>query len=364
MSHPTEVLVASGVCFSPAVQCLPGVQRSCVTIRSPCVDLEIDHLDEPSSFDVLNNEIACASLARAIFGVAPELPLFRFPPRTMAAVKCPQRSSCSSDLRHPDLLVEALRQSCPADLQFRSAPNVNWEWSVEGVCRDSSAGPDIFDPISTYMLLAEQKCAHEAADSTRALLLERLRSLAISDHRKCAEVICNMVAQNRFVTSKCYTCVSPALRFGGSVAREVEAFLAEEEGHDQLMELTVRSLSGGNSHREHVIDSIKASLACLYHAASTDEFCLAVILSLFEGSAFGDRDPLSKVLESAGFGHAARGLDIHFNINKEGKHGIVGLKILDSSIPLCFKRVEFATRLLELACRFQSDAAASFLSSL
>jgi hypothetical protein len=102
----------------------------------------------------------------------------------------------------------------------------------------------------------------------------------------------------------------------------------------------------------------------LRFAAAKHNFALCNIIPCFEGFSFMEDDPLAALLRKSSRSGAAGGMEMHYNLNKDGNHYDIG-KVLASHLPpVDAHAISVAARLTELTVLYQELMAAELINRI
>ncbi len=152
----------------------------------------------------------------------------------------------------------------------------------------------------------------------------KIRNLPAKEQK---EIAARMIRQNHYVTSRCISCVEPALNIAQSSKSEVEDFIKEERGHDIIMEKAIEA-SGFEASKLPVTLKARVIMDLLQFAASTNYLAFAILIDFFERSNFSGKDPLGELLSDIGLKDSAKLVNRHLQINEMGEHDSVSLDLL------------------------------------
>lgn len=156
-----------------------------------------------------------------------------------------------------------------------------------------------------------------------------------------------MVRQNHYVTQKCHSSLMPAVAKAGNAAHLVENFIKEENGHDRILNVAMKSFA---QEPESVPVSLqtKALMHLLKFAAQRNFLAFAMAVDGFERSSYEETDPLAQLLIKGGFEKAAMQINRHMDINDAGEHENVACSFLQYMAPCDPEYALEAIRIAEL----------------
>jgi hypothetical protein len=154
-----------------------------------------------------------------------------------------------------------------------------------------------------------------------------------------------MVRQNHYITQRCRASLLPAIRTAQSAKPLVEAFIREENGHDRILEIALKSLVD-DPESVPVSSQSKLVMHLLSWAGQRNFLGFAMAVDCFERSTYEDVDPLAQLLLKGGFEKAAKQVNRHKEINDAGEHENVACGLLRPMAPVS---VPYATEALRIA---------------
>src|SRR5690606_2930274 len=112
------------------------------------------------------------------------------------------------------------------------------------------------------------------------------------------------------------------IEIAGQARNKVEDFLKEEEGHDRILAIALKSIV---NEYESVPTSehVKVLMAMLRFSAERNFLAFALNVDFFERGNFQEIDPFAEFLRRCGFAVAARQIERHTSINDAGGHDLV-----------------------------------------
>lgn len=137
-----------------------------------------------------------------------------------------------------------------------------------------------------------------------------------------------LVRQNHYVTQHCRDALAPAKMTGKKAGPLVEAFMKQEDGHDLILGVAMKSFAG-DPENIPVTPSTKALMRLLGYAAGRNFLGFAMAVDFFERSNYKEVDPMAELLINGGFEKAAKQINRHMEINDAGGHENVAGKFLE-----------------------------------
>jgi len=219
----------------------------------------------------------------------------------------------------------------------------DWKWDAEGALRFATSAQGI-DPQSLFTVARRFHLLSAMESNTTADLYSRVRAekenLA-SFNWACAL----MVRQNHYVTERCNASLAPALDTAQSARPKVEAFMAEEYGHDRILKAALLTIVKDPASVP-VTQQSRVLMDLLAFSARRNFLSFALIVDFFERSPYQQSDPLAQVLSDGGLTAAARHINRHHEINDSGEHENVALGFLEAMGPVT---ADFAIEAMRIA---------------
>jgi len=138
-----------------------------------------------------------------------------------------------------------------------------------------------------------------------------------------------MVRQNHYVTERCQEALTPALRIAQSATDAVQEFIQEENGHDKILGVALKSVGSDYANLPASLHT-RMLMQLLQFAASRNFLAFAIAVDFFERSTNQDSDPMAQLLQKGGFDKAARHIDRHKDINDAGGHENIAFGFLSN----------------------------------
>jgi hypothetical protein len=179
-------------------------------------------------------------------------------------------------------------------------------------------------------------------------IYSELDQLRQEDEAAFFRVCQKALRQTLYITANCVPSLMPATRNPALPTALVTQFIREEKGHDLLVKKTMEALGVEEPESFPVLDETRWSMELLAFAAEHLPFAFSCIVSAFEGNNYADRDPLGEILEKSSCPESVRGIETHFQINKNGKHSLIGEKFVLNMQPVSKAELIAAARLVEL----------------
>ncbi len=239
--------------------------------------------------------------------------------------------------------------SDPYSLSFEVELASEWQWDLEEIYRISAVeGSTYFDPLSIVSFLKGKMLEIDAQGSHyRQGLPSLLEELRKSDEEKFFAFMRNLIKQTHYITQHFQQYSPLSLKSFAPAAEEIRQFIAEEKGHDKLMEASLGAL-GASPEELDPFQEVVFLMEGFREAAELSPLAFTLMVGFFEGGNYGYSDPLADVLKASSKPKAGLGYERHFEINKSEHHNQV-INNLAEKLDLQTKnQVAFATRIVEL----------------
>lgn len=249
-----------------------------------------------------------------------------------------------------DVLVETLKDDysvesdiTPADIDAVIARlyRQRWDWDCDAAIAFAKIG-DKIHPESVFSVSRRYHLLDVLETSKARTNFNFIEGLKGDDFALAAGL---MVRQNHYVTQKCNSALLPAVGKAGHAASIVESFIKEENGHDRILNVAMKSFS---EQPDSVPVSVqtKALMHLLKFAAQRSFLGFAMAVDCFERSSYEKTDPLAQLLIKGGFEKAAKQINRHMDINDAGEHENVACTFLEFMAPC---EPEYAIEALRIA---------------
>lgn len=240
-----------------------------------------------------------------------------------------------------------------AQLKSTLFPN-QWSWDLEPLLsfakisqQNADSSPN-YDPLAAYTWLRRMRLVAEFKNISHFGIYSELDQLRQNDEAAFFRVCQKALRQTLYITSQCVPSLIPATRNPALPADLVTQFIREEKGHDRLVRRTMEALGTQDPESFPVFDETRWSMEILAFAAEYLPLAFCCIVGAFEGNNYADRDPLGEILDKSSRPESARGIETHFQINKEGKHSQIGEKFVLDMQPVSKAELIAAARWVEL----------------
>lgn len=229
-----------------------------------------------------------------------------------------------------------------------------WEWNVHSILEKSKIiGLEAYDPESAYRaimrLVLIDMCSPQRGPK---LLVDHLRHLARADEVAFFEAAQLFVRQYHHITSTSSDCLMPALYNMPYAKEQVMELVHEEQGHGHFTSSSFKEL-GGQDILSLPVDPYTFGLMDLLKvAAHTNALAFSTLFTIFEVSGEQDDDPLATLLNQSSKPKSGKGLQTHFQLNKDGAHFQSGFPLIQTLQAIDKESVIEAARFAELLMKF------------
>ncbi|WP_141735036.1 hypothetical protein [Oligoflexus tunisiensis] len=264
-----------------------------------------------------------------------------------------------------DLLLATLQNSSPefgpseAEIRqlFSQLNRQEWEWDAEAALEFSILGERIH-PESLFSVIRRFHLLEVMENDKGSEIFQKIESLPKSSFQVAAGLL---IRQNHYVTEKCQTSLAAALDTAGQARKRVEEFMAEEKGHDRILDVALKAITD-EPQSIPVTSSTQILMHLLKYVAGRNFLAFSMVIDIFERSSFQSMDPLASLLLKGGFEKAARQISRHKDINDAGGHENVGVSFLAFMAPCDKAYAREAIRLAELVSLVFNSITASVWS--
>lgn len=201
--------------------------------------------------------------------------------------------------------------------------NKDWHIDVKDVLNFSSIGNDKYSPISVLSYL--NHFIFSKSDSVDGLH-EKLEYLLAKNESAFFEIIKLILRQSYQVTSSCDKSISPAINLREETRDIVADYVNSEKGHQNLILRSFKHLSDEPIENYFLIPATDILMKLLHHSATNCMMSFSCCISMFEAGGLNECDPLANLLRNSSKPNAAEGLEVHFKINEQEEHALVGLE--------------------------------------
>lgn len=239
--------------------------------------------------------------------------------------------------------------SDPYSLSFEVELASEWQWDLEEIYKISAVeGSPYFDPLSVVSFLKGKMLEIDAQGSHyRQGLPGLLDELRKSDEAKFFAFMRTLIKQTHYITQHFQQYSPLSLKPFAHASEEIKQFIAEERGHDKLMEASLGAL-GTSPEELDPFQEIVFLMEGFRKAAELSPLAFTLMIGFFEGENYGYSDPLADVLKASSKPKAGLGYERHFEINKSENHNQVINNLAEKLNLQTKNQVAFTTRLLEL----------------
>lgn len=288
-----------------------------------------------------------------------EYPLLNVLPRTALAVDAPlaARSDNAALAPDPNVLVAAMAHRLKVPYANPQLLGHAYSWDPRPLL-DFARLPgtrNLYDPYSIYTAVRELRLQYQFGQIGKSVdVLDYLTRLKERSEDEFFDAVTDVMSQQYYVTSKCTDCLHPALN-DRHIREAVVAYIAEEQNHDRLILTSIEAVSEKKPQELYFAPGIMVETELIRYAADACPLGFACLVSIMEGSAYPEHDPVGMLLEKSSRPHAARGIEAHFQINKRQNHTAIPETFVER-LPAVTEQVALsALRLTEVAIKLDAD---------
>jgi hypothetical protein len=210
-------------------------------------------------------------------------------------------------------------------------------------------GTNDYDAISAYRYLMRWAFRAIAAPSGgRVSLFDHLASALDEDESRFFESAKHYLRQYHHVTSTSFECLLPAAEAMPFARDKVLEVTLEEKGHGGFTADSLKALGVREPALLPLGPHVSALMDCLKLAAHVNPLAFSCLFNVFEMPGEQDQDPMAALLARSSKPEAARGLQAHFQLNKDGAHFTSGFELVGEMTAVDEYTVVEAARLTEL----------------
>jgi hypothetical protein len=256
--------------------------------------------------------------------------------------------NCSEiDLRTPKSLYQWILNTSSFSLNVPLS--AGWEWDLEEIYEVSAIEKSLyFDPCTIFSFLKGKILeidtkVHENRQHFY-FLLDKLRE---KDEVSFFQFMGKMLKQTHY-TCICFQRHIPLiLEIFPSGRAEIEEYIQQEKGHEQLMERSLYFLGTSPALLEP-FPEVVFLMECFKKAVESSSLLFILTINFFEGNFYSPSDPWADILKKSSCPKAALGQEKHFKLNKQKNHNTVA-ETLAKKLPFQTKeQVTYAIRVIEL----------------
>ncbi len=292
-----------------------------------------------------------------------DMPLVHYLPRALA-----------TDAIYQSSASKLLNSSGPADFMktvsvfddidvnraFSYMPS-KWEWSDEEIAAESQiSGTNLYDPFSVYTALRRKRLLFQTDFASDAhTLIAYLNTLKAADEQKFFEAMAIVLSQQYYVTGQCHACLDPAAITLSIIGDEIKAYAREEINHDRLILKSIEHLIEADISRFVYMPEVKLEIEVIKYAARHCALGFSALVSIMEGTVYPESDPVGNILKDTSRPDSHKGVEAHFQINKQGNHTAIPEAFVSKLPPVSRDTVRIATLLTECTIRLDTGLAGS-----
>jgi hypothetical protein len=226
---------------------------------------------------------------------------------------------------------QAVRALLPALASELPMTDMNWSWDIEECLRLSRIpGTDTYDPEAAYRVFMRRLFLHMRTSRAGHEMLASLAELAPKNEPAYFEALKVYLRQYHHITSSSHEALLPIIYRWPEGAELTAKLTHEERGHGTYTESSLRELGVliTDINRIPLFPVTQALIEIFRYVACTSPLAFAMMFTSFELPGEQDEDPVVKQLEQTSRPQAARGIQKHFQFNKDGAHFINGIPLV------------------------------------
>lgn len=262
----------------------------------------------------------------------------------------PSKSSSASTNLLTDWLKLSPQRACEvidSETKKLQLPST-WTWNVQEVLESARISENTFDPLAIYTRIRLLRLRSETSAKSNFNWYNELEKLLEKNTASFQKVSQFALRQTHYVTKQCVPSLKPAVDVFQEASGDVVAFIQEEKGHDRLVLRSLNGLGINDPETIELLDETKMSMEALRFSAEVSPLAFACLLGIFEGNSYTDKDPLADILERSPFPEAAKGIQTHFEINRDHNHSCVGMEMAAKLGSVSYEHAVAAARMAEL----------------
>jgi hypothetical protein len=331
-----------------------------VLIRTSFCEIEAE-LDSAGALQIekLKNELALKTMGSGATWLSQSLPEYRLfipaprPPQYFTKKQLSDFNSSQSNMEfeYVQSAKEMFGDYRPDMAKF---DRIKSEAKIEG--------SEIFDPRTAESLFYEIVLTKKSSIGAQNSFLSQLNDLRVKDENQFFEYLIDVFTQTYWVTFNCRSALLPALKYTDTIGLDVERFIKEEDGHHLFLLQSLRALGVSEPPLDRVRKETKVLMDILRSAAEQSAFAFCCLVTVFEGSQYGEEDPLVNVIRQSSKPDAAAGIQKHYLVNKNGLHCQVGADMAAKLNPITERELCFAFNLLSMVESLTTNSLENLLS--
>lgn len=332
-----------------------------LSVASPWLDLEVEVDDDTAGLLCKPDGLGWLGDARVqqFLAFLKEFPLLNVAPRRMLEPRAPLRAAPDNAALspRPGELVAAMRARLGIAYENQALLGDVYEWNLDEVlefCRIPGE-EQLYDPYAAYTFIRGRRLQYQFEQmSQSSVVVAYLDALRRANEGAFFEAVIDVMSQQFYVTRQCTACLHPALE-NDDIRAAVEAYIAEEQNHDRLILSSIQAVSDRRVEDLFFAPGIMVETELIRYAASVCPLSFACLVSIMEGSAYPEHDPVGELLRKTSRPQAAKGIEAHFQINKTHNHTAIPETFVVCLPPVDRDTVASALRMTEVAIKLDAE---------
>jgi hypothetical protein len=201
-------------------------------------------------------------------------------------------------------------------------------WPLDEIYTFSLVEKELFDPASAHSKIIEHFLFADVTANLKIKLINSLNGLLKTNENAFFEVIETILTQTFYLTSNCLDALNPATQWTPEYLEPfcslIYKFQQQEAGHHHLIKDSILKIGKTDVDPSKTFPETEKLMGLLKYTALSSPLAFCCLLSIFEGQNFNETDPLASIIAASSKPQAARGLQVHHNINLREKHGKIG----------------------------------------
>lgn len=236
-----------------------------------------------------------------------------------------------------------------------------WEWDYKAIAAECQVpGTELYDPFSVYTALRRKRLLFQTDHAQHAHhLIAYLDALKHADEKKFFEAMAIVLSQQYYVTGQCHACLDPASRTLGIIGDEIQAYAREEINHDRLILRSIEHLIEADPSSFTYMPEVKLEIEVIKYAGEHCALAFSALVSIMEGTVYPESDPVGDILRNTSRPDSHKGVEAHFQINKQGNHTAIPETFVAKLPAVSLDTVRIATLLTECTIRLDAGLAGS-----
>lgn len=220
----------------------------------------------------------------------------------------------------------------------------SWSIDLDKVLDFAYIGEGLYSPVAVFSYL--NHFIFSQSDSGDDIH-QKLELILARDEKFFFELMKTILRQSYHVTHSCDRSISPAISLAVETKDAIQRYVNSEKGHHNLILRSFQCLDENPIESCYLMPETIVSMELLECVAKRCVTSFACSISLFEFGGFNECDPMASLLRKSSKPEAAKGLEIHFGINENEGHALVGLEFAKLIQPITVDSVFLACLAVE-----------------